>query len=184
MILGTIDSIDSSNGLRVIVDGESTPSTKKYNYLASYVPETGDHVLIEEINGSYVILGKVISEVTNSGIVRYAANAGNAATATNATNAVNAQNAENAANATNAVNAQLAALATQAEEATKAASCTGNSATATLASKADGISDNCGQYVSGQLVTYITKTWDSEKSYYVINDIQLSAQHNFVYKGW
>ena len=183
MILGTIDSIDSANGLRVIVDGESNASTKKYNYLSSYVPETGDHVLIEEINGSYVILGKVISEVTNSGIVRYATNAGsaqNAVNAQNATNATNAANAQNAANAENAVNAQLAALAEQATKATEAASCTGNAATAT---KAVDISRDCRNYETGYLVRSVSREYDSSLSKYIVTDVQLTSIRDFVYKA-
>lgn len=90
MILGTISAVDNDNGLQLIIDGEDTPTSKKYTYIASYVPAANDRVLIEEISGSYVIMGKVISDVTSSGIAR------TAETATNATNAVNASNAETA----------------------------------------------------------------------------------------
>ena len=97
MILGTISAVDSDNGLQLIIDGEDTPTTKKYTYMASYVPAANDRVLIEEISGSYVIMGKVISDVASSGIAREA---------TNATNAVNATTAAectgNAATATKA----------------------------------------------------------------------------------
>lgn len=81
MILGTISAVDASNGLQLIIDGEDTPTTKKYTYMASYVPTANDRVLIEEISGSYVIMGKVISEVSNSGIARQATNADHATSA-------------------------------------------------------------------------------------------------------
>ena len=55
MILGTVSSVDSISGIRVTVDGEGSASTKKYSYLASYVPAANDRVLIEEINGRTII---------------------------------------------------------------------------------------------------------------------------------
>lgn len=61
MKLGTISAVDNSNGLTLVIDGESSATTKKYHYIASYVPTAGDRVLIEEVGDSYVIVGKVIS---------------------------------------------------------------------------------------------------------------------------
>lgn len=81
MILGTISAVDNDNGLQLIIDGEDAPTTKKYTYVASYVPTANDRVLIEEISGSYVIMGKVINDYTASGIVRQADNADSASTA-------------------------------------------------------------------------------------------------------
>ena len=72
MILGTISAVDNDNGLQLTIDGEDAPTTKKYTYVASYVPTANDRVLIEEISGSYVIMGKVISDVASSGIARQA----------------------------------------------------------------------------------------------------------------
>ena len=81
MILGTISAIDDDNGLQLIIDGEDTPTTKKYTYMSSYVPTANDRVLIEEISGSYVIMGKVISDKDSSGIARTAETAQSAAVA-------------------------------------------------------------------------------------------------------
>ena len=81
MILGTISAVDNDNGLQLIIDGEDSPTTKKYTYMASYVPAANDRVLIEEISGSYVIMGKVISDVASSGHARVAQTAVNATTA-------------------------------------------------------------------------------------------------------
>ena len=96
MILGTISAVDADNGLQLIIDGEDLPTTKKYTYMASYVPTANDRVLIEEINGSYVIIGKVINEVASSGIARVSETANNAINATNAQNALTATNATTA----------------------------------------------------------------------------------------
>lgn len=93
MILGTISAVDSSNGLQLTIDGEDSPTTKKYTYMASYVPAANDRVLIEEISGSYVIMGKVINDVDSSGIARQAATATTADTAATATNATTADSA-------------------------------------------------------------------------------------------
>ena len=120
MILGTISAVDNDNGLQLIIDGEDSPTTKKYTYMSSYVPAANDRVLIEEISGSYVIMGKVISDITDSGKAR---------TADNATNAVNATNATNATNADTAT------------------TCTGNAATATTASSLSGTNTQNGALV-------------------------------------
>lgn len=148
MILGTISAVDSTNGLQLIIDGEDEPTTKKYTYMASYVPTANDRVLIEEISGSYVIMGKVINDVASSGIAREATTAQTAATATTA---------------------QTAASATVAE------SCSGNAATATTAQNLQGAGtqygglvtyvnrqydSNIGYYISDislSNATYITK---------------------------
>lgn len=94
MILGTIHAVDDDNGLRLIIDGEDEPTTKKYSYMASYVPTANDRVIIEEISGSYVIMGKVISEKNMSGVARIA---DTATTANTATSAVTANTATSAA---------------------------------------------------------------------------------------
>ena len=173
MILGTISAVDDDNGLQLIIDGEDEPTTKKYTYMASYVPAANDRVLIEEIGGSYVIMGKVISDFTERGIVREAANATNA---TNATNAVNAQSATNATNADKATTAE--SCTGNAATATTAASCSGNAATATTASSLSG-----AWTTYGQVVTYVTKTYSSQLGGYYISDITLSGNHNYIYQG-
>ncbi len=66
MILGTIQTVTNNEGATILIDGETTPTTKKYAWLAPYAPRVGDRVLIEEISGSYVILGAV---VTTPGLV-------------------------------------------------------------------------------------------------------------------
>ena len=168
MILGTISAVDSVNGLQLIIDGEDDPTTKKYTYMASYVPSANDRVLIEEIGGSYVIMGKVISDVASSGIARTAETA---TTATTADTAVNAQSATTAATCTG-----------NAATATTAASCTGNAATATVSDTTKGF-DSTVFSTYGQLVTRVDRSYNSQLGTYIVTDVQLAyGSHNFVYK--
>ena len=44
---------------KVTFDGEEEASEKQYAYLSSYVPKSGDRVLMAAVGGTYVILGKV-----------------------------------------------------------------------------------------------------------------------------
>ena len=96
MILGKVQARDNTYGLQLIIDGEDEPTTKKYHYLASYVPASGDRVLIEEIGDSYVVLGKVIDNYSNSGKARTAESATTANSATSATTATSAMSATKA----------------------------------------------------------------------------------------
>lgn len=173
MILGVIKNVDETNGLKVLIDGETSTSTKKYSYLASYVPAVNDRVVIEEIGGSYVIIGKIVTEYEQSGIVRQAENAEYADSAAYASQAQNAQNAVNAANAENAANAT---------NATTAATCTGNANTATLADRASGIDRFCRDYETGYLVDRVSKQYISDLGTYVVTDVDLGFRRDFVYK--
>lgn len=60
IFLATVTKIVSNQGINLLIDGEQEPTTKKYTYLASYSsPRVNDRVLVVEIDGSYVVLGKV-----------------------------------------------------------------------------------------------------------------------------
>lgn len=59
MILGTIGSYTAGQGVTLIIDGEDAPTTKSYYILKSYNPTVGDRVMIQEISGTYVVLGQV-----------------------------------------------------------------------------------------------------------------------------
>lgn len=74
MILGTISTWTNNGGVTVTIDGEEAPTTKKYMWLCSYLPQVGDRVLIEEIGGSYVILGKLTNDRTASAKALYITN--------------------------------------------------------------------------------------------------------------
>lgn len=84
MILGTISGYTSGTGVTLTIDGESSPTTKKYMFLASYTPTVGDRVIVEEISGSYVVIGAV---VTTPATVGHASTADTATTATTANTA-------------------------------------------------------------------------------------------------
>lgn len=60
MIIATIITASSSAGCTILIDGETTATTKKYKRISSYSPAVGDRVLVAEIAGSYVIIGKVV----------------------------------------------------------------------------------------------------------------------------
>ncbi len=81
MILGTISTYASGTGIGLIVDGESSPTTKKYMFLGSYSPAVGDRVIAEDISGSYVVLGKIVDTPAT------VAHANTATTASEATHA-------------------------------------------------------------------------------------------------
>lgn len=57
--MATISSIDNDN-VYIQFYGESSPSLKPFKRLDSYTPTVGDTVVLQNINGSYVITGKVV----------------------------------------------------------------------------------------------------------------------------
>ena len=116
MILGTISAVDNSNGLQLIIDGEDVATTKKYTYMASYVPAANDRVLVEEVGGSYVIMGKVISDVASSGIARQAESATTAETATTATTAASATVSDTTKGFDSSVKSQKGSLVTRVDK--------------------------------------------------------------------
>jgi hypothetical protein len=59
--LGVVPSNYSSGKPQIIFDGEETAGTKTYPYLSSYTPSAGDRVLMVNIAGSHVVLGKVVT---------------------------------------------------------------------------------------------------------------------------
>lgn len=58
--LGTIDPAYSGSGRpKVIFDGSTTASSKTYPYLSSYTPRANDRVILANVGGTHVILGKI-----------------------------------------------------------------------------------------------------------------------------
>lgn len=169
MILGVISAVESG-GLQLLIDGEEEPTTKEYCYVASYLPIAGDRVLIEEINGTYVVIGKVVQSSSGetyadhagyadtAGTADYAVTAGTASTAVYATSAGTAASATTASYATSAgsagyansayscttasyaVSAGTATYANTANSATYATSC-GTASTAVSATSAEAVKD-------------------------------------------
>ena len=68
MMLGTVSSFGNGQGVNVTVDGEDTATQKPYYWLSPYRPRVGDRVLIEEISGQYIILGKVTNDIAASAL--------------------------------------------------------------------------------------------------------------------
>lgn len=46
-------------GIQVTFAGETSPTLKRYKKLSSYSPVIDDRVLMIEISGTYIILGKI-----------------------------------------------------------------------------------------------------------------------------
>ena len=57
--MATVSSINGGN-VYIQFYGESSPSLKPFKRLGSYSPTVGDTVVLQNINGSYVITGKVV----------------------------------------------------------------------------------------------------------------------------
>ncbi|WP_144498259.1 hypothetical protein [Bacillus paralicheniformis] len=58
--LGTIDPNYSSGLPRVLFDGESKVSTKRYSYIGTYKPAARDRVLMINVSGTHIIIGKIM----------------------------------------------------------------------------------------------------------------------------
>ena len=85
-ILGTISGT-STTGITLTIDGENTPTTKKYTFCSAYLPNGGDRVLIAEVGDEYVVIDKIMLDRQQGGRVFYAQNAGSASSASSATSA-------------------------------------------------------------------------------------------------
>ena len=57
--LASVVSLFSTGHPKIKFDGEESASEKKYSYLASYTPQSGDRVFLVRVSGTYIILGKV-----------------------------------------------------------------------------------------------------------------------------
>jgi hypothetical protein len=58
--LGTISSTHTSGRPKVLFDGDTVVSAKQYPYLSSYTPSANDRVLLVNVGGSHVIVGKIV----------------------------------------------------------------------------------------------------------------------------
>ena len=116
MILGTIKSYTQNEGVTVLIDGEEMPTQKDYKFLSSYSPVIDDRVLIEEISGTYVIIGKIsdnsssdgnysLESGTSDNIINLVNGSGEIISSVTVNNVSNANSATNATNATNSTNA-------------------------------------------------------------------------------
>jgi hypothetical protein len=58
--LGKVSSTHSSGRPQIVFDGEDSASSKRYPYLSSYTPSANDRVLLVNVGGSHVVVGKII----------------------------------------------------------------------------------------------------------------------------
>ena len=57
--MAKVDPSYSSGLPRLLFDGETVVSQKRYPYLGNYTPVAGDRVLLAVVGGTYVVLGKI-----------------------------------------------------------------------------------------------------------------------------
>jgi hypothetical protein len=65
--LATVSALFSNGVPKLLMDGETIASEKKYAYLSSYTPAVNDRVLLIRIGSTMIILGKVIYRPTLGG---------------------------------------------------------------------------------------------------------------------
>ena len=58
--LATVDPSYSSGRPKLIFDGDTVVSQKTYPYLSSYSPSANHRVILANIAGTHVILGRII----------------------------------------------------------------------------------------------------------------------------
>ena len=59
LLLATVYSVDSG-GLRLLLDGQTEPTQKRYKKLSTYgAPLAGDRVVCMKMSGTYVVLGSI-----------------------------------------------------------------------------------------------------------------------------
>lgn len=57
--MGRVSGTFTNGTARVVFDGEDIASGKQYAYLAGYMPNNGDRVLLASVAGTYIVMGKV-----------------------------------------------------------------------------------------------------------------------------
>lgn len=59
--LATMTSGTMNEGISFTIDGQSSPTSKKYKMLLTgkEPPRTGDRILVMKISGTYIVLGKI-----------------------------------------------------------------------------------------------------------------------------
>lgn len=59
--LATVASGTKDEGISFTIDGQSSPTSKKYKLLLTgkEPPRTGDRILVMKISGTYIVIGKI-----------------------------------------------------------------------------------------------------------------------------
>ncbi|MEG0165975.1 hypothetical protein [Anaerorhabdus sp.] len=58
-MIATIASVNPG-GVTLKFIGDEEPTKKVYKYIQSYSPQAGDKVLLNNENGTYVVIGKIV----------------------------------------------------------------------------------------------------------------------------
>jgi len=58
--LATIDPAYTSGRPKLVFDGDTVATQKTYPYLASYTPSANHRVLVADIAGTHVVLGRIL----------------------------------------------------------------------------------------------------------------------------
>lgn len=68
LLLATVYSVDSG-GLRLLLDGQTEPTQKRYKKLSTYgAPLAGDRVVCMKMSGTYVVLGSIDGTASLPGV--------------------------------------------------------------------------------------------------------------------
>ena len=60
IVLATVSAVDTSHGLALLFDGQTTPSQKSYKMLLNgSTPAVGDRVMAVKHSGTYIVLGVI-----------------------------------------------------------------------------------------------------------------------------
>jgi hypothetical protein len=65
--IGVVVELFENSTAKITFDGEESASEKQYAYLASYKPSIGDRVLLANVSGTYIIMGKILYNEEPSG---------------------------------------------------------------------------------------------------------------------
>jgi len=68
--LGTVTNLFENGTAQVLFDGETEPSQKQYTFLSTYRPAVDDRVFLAAIGGTYVILGAISHEISESAQIK------------------------------------------------------------------------------------------------------------------
>jgi len=58
--LATIDPAYTSGRPKLVFDGDTVATQKTYPYLSSYTPSANHRVLVADIAGTHVVLGRIL----------------------------------------------------------------------------------------------------------------------------
>lgn len=60
LLLATVGASSSSTGTTLRIDGDSAAGSQRYRKISGQSLSAGDRVLVAQVGGSYVIIGKIV----------------------------------------------------------------------------------------------------------------------------